>query len=45
MTERRRGSVIVWSPPRVMMRGRVLLFLAGPISFAFVAGARMRRLL
>ena len=43
--ERRRGSVMVWSPPRVMMRGRVFLSLAGPTSFALVAGARMMRLL
>lgn len=33
---------MVWSPPRVMTRGRVLPFLAGPLALASVAGARVR---
>lgn len=40
--ERRIGSVIVWSPPRVMTLGRVLPFLAGPGFLESVAGARER---
>ena len=36
---------MVWSPPRVMMRGKVLPFFEGPISFASVTGSRMRRAL
>ena len=36
---------MVWSPPRVMMRGRVLPFFEGPRESALVAGARMRRVL
>jgi hypothetical protein len=30
LIERSRGSVIVWSPPRVIRRGKVLPFLEGP---------------
>lgn len=41
---RSRGSVIVWSPPRVMTRGSVLPFFDGPFSFASVFGARERML-
>lgn len=33
---------MVWSPPRVMTRGRVLPFFAGPFLWASVAGARVR---
>lgn len=40
--ERKRGRVIVWSPPRVITRGSVFPFLAGPFLFASVAGARLR---
>lgn len=40
--ERRRGRVIVWSPPKVITLGRVLPFLAGPSFLASVAGARER---
>ena len=39
---RKSGRVIVWSPPRVMTRGRVLPCKAGPVSLALVAGARDR---
>lgn len=35
---------MVWSPPRVITRGRVLPFFAGPILFASVAGSRDRML-
>jgi hypothetical protein len=42
--ERRRGRVMVWSPPRVMTRGRVLPFLAGPFFLASVLGERERML-
>ena len=31
---------MVWSPPRVMTRGRVLPWRAGPVWLALVAGAR-----
>ena len=40
---RRSGSVIVWSPPRVIKRGSVLPCLEIPGSLASVAGSRMRR--
>ena len=36
---------MVWSPPRVMTRGRVLPCLEMPISSALVAGLRIRMLL
>lgn len=45
LIERSRGSVIVWSPPRVMMRGSVFPCLDGPFSLALVAGARLSRAL
>lgn len=35
---------MVWSPPSVMTRGRVLPFLAGPRLVASVAGLRERML-
>ena len=39
---RSRGSVMVWSPPRVMTRGRVLPFFERPGFLASVKGARER---
>lgn len=33
---------MVWSPPRVITRGRVLPWIAGPLLSASVAGARER---
>lgn len=44
LMDRSRGSVMVWSPPRVMTRGSVLPPLAGPTSLAAVEGARERML-
>ena len=38
---RNSGRVIVWSPPSVIKRGKVLPFLETPTSFAFVAGSRI----
>lgn len=42
MIDRRSGSVIVWSPPSVITRGRVFPLIAGPLLSASVAGARER---
>lgn len=42
---RSRGRVMVWSPPSVMTRGRVLPFFEMPWAVALVEGARMRMLL
>ena len=36
---------MVWSPPRVMTRGKVLPFFAGPFFLESVAGERERMLL
>jgi len=43
--ERRSGRVMVWSPPRVMMRGKVLPDFEMPGSEAEVKGWRVRRAL
>lgn len=43
LMERSRGSVMVWSPPRVISRGKVLPFLEKPGTAAFVCGFRFRR--
>jgi hypothetical protein len=41
LIERSKGKVIVWSPPRVIRRGKVLPFLEGPGLSASVWGARL----
>ena len=42
---RSNGRVMVWSPPRVMIRGRVLPALENPYSSASVNGLRIKTLL